>query len=46
MNILALLGIIIFVVLLSIMSFRSGTQESISALVKDNKYLLLLALWS
>ena len=46
MGILAIIGITIFIVLLFSMFMASGTQESVSALAKDWKWLLQIALWS
>ena len=43
---LAIIAMIIFIVLLSFMTFKAGVQPSISALVQHYKWLLLIALWS
>lgn len=46
MNTLVLISIAIFTLALFIMSSMSGIKNSISALSQDQKWLLLLAMWS
>lgn len=43
---LALIGMVLFAVLMLFMSITAGTQESISAYAKKWRWLLLVALWS
>lgn len=44
--ILLLIAIIVFSSLLAFMTYKSGTQESISALAGNHRWTLLIALWS